>query len=514
MTTLTTRQRDLLHILLHAEAPMGAADLAAQMQLTPRQVNYGLNGLKKWLARRDIIINATPGVGVTLNCTPSQYENLTDELAAESYFQLILSSEQRQQLLVLILLVADEPFILYQLQQLTQVSRTTILKDLDNANDWLNEHNLILERRPNYGIWIEGTEQAKRQALTAWLWGETPLGTALTNMTHTQGLVFLMRDDADLLPVVQKSSQIIRQWEVKRTFSHVAYAEAQLDGRFTDDAVLYLALVLAIQTQRVQNGHHLKVNEATLTWLQSLSVWPIATQISRRLGWKLAGGWPQEEIAGVAMHLLAAPRNERWPGDLEIDNSFTDLIEDLMQHIAEAYKLPGLKEDMTLHDGIVIHTIPACLRHRFNLWQPSSLLSATLSEKYMFEHQLAHDLVGIINRHTGVILPNDDINNIAMLLRAAYIREQPNKVQEVIVVCPSGMATAQLLVARLKARFPRLGTFKVVSMRELKPSRLTAVELIITTAPLPASISDQVKTIQVHPLLLPEDIETITQWLA
>ena len=50
MFSLTTRQRDLLHILLDAEAPMGAAELADQMQLTPRQVNYGLNGLKKWLA--------------------------------------------------------------------------------------------------------------------------------------------------------------------------------------------------------------------------------------------------------------------------------------------------------------------------------------------------------------------------------------------------------------------------------------------------------------------------------
>ncbi|MEJ2747573.1 MAG: hypothetical protein P8183_06655, partial [Anaerolineae bacterium] len=175
---------------------------------------------------------------------------------------------------------------------------------------------------------------------------------------------------------------------------------------------------------------------------------------------------------------------------------------------------PDLKEDMTLRDGIVTQIIPACLRHRFNLWLPSSLPGAALSEKYIFEHQLAHDLAGIITRHTGIVLPDGDINNIALLLRAAFIRERPYKLQEVIVVCPSGMATAQLLVARLKARFPRLGTFKVVSLRKLTPAQLTAVELIITTVPLPANISKQVKVIQVHPLLLPEDIETITQWLA
>ncbi len=514
MSTLTTRQRDLLYILLDAQTPIGAADLAEKMHLTPRQVNYGLNGLKQWLAHRDIIINATPGVGVILECTPDQFDELAVELEGEANFQLVLTVEQRQQLLTLILLVAVEPFILFQLQQLTQVSRTTVLKDLDTITLWLEDHHLTLERRPNYGIWVEGEEQARRQALAAWLWGETPHSLSLTSITHTNGLTFTMSSDGDLLPIVQRASQIIQQWDTKRTFGHVAHAEAQLDGRFTDDAVLHLALAFAIQTQRVQDKQFLAVDSKTLTWLQSLSVWTMADQIARRLGWKYEGRWPEAETAGIAMHLLAAPRNERWPGDLEIDTSFTDLVDALMQYISQAYNLPGLKDDMTLRDGIVIHIIPACLRHRFNLWLPSSLPVAALSEKYTFEHQLAHDLAGIITQHTDVILPDSDINNLAMLLRAAFIRERPNKVQEVLVVCPSGMATAQLLVARLKARFPRLGKLKVVSLRELNPASLTAVELIITTAPLPTEISKQVSVIQVHPLLLPEDIETITQWLA
>lgn len=511
---LTTRQRDLLALLLDAKAPLGAADLAAQMQLTPRQVSYGLSGLKKWLDRHDINLSTTPGVGVTLDCTPDQFDNLTEELAAESHFQLILTAVQRQQLLALILLVANEPFILYQLQQLTQVSRTTVLKDLDALDDWLSQHRLTLERRPNYGIWIEGSEQARRQALAAWLWGETSLGQPLTEMTHANGLVFIMHDDADLLPVVQKASQIISQWEMKRSFGHVAWAEVQLDGRFTDDAVLHLALMMAIQTDRIQNGHILDIDSQTIAWLQTLPVWHVAAQIGRRLSWGHGNHWPEAETAGIAMHILAAPRNERWPGDLEIDRSFSDLVDDIMEAISAAYKMPGLKEDVTLRDGIVNHIIPACLRHRFNLWLPSPQPMTTLSEKYVFEHQLARNLTGIIEKHTAVHLPHSEINNIALLLRAAFIRERPYPRQEVIVVCPSGMATAQLLVARLKARFPRLGTLKVVSMRELHPARLKSVELIIATVPLPANISSQAKVIQVHPLLLPEDVQTITQWLA
>ena len=114
----------------------------------------------------------------------------------------------------------------------------------------------------------------------------------------------------------------------------------------------------------------------------------------------------------------------------------------------------------------------------------------------------------------GARLPEGEINNIALLLRAAYIRERPNRVREVIVVCPSGMATAQLLVARLKTRFPRLNEPRVLSVRELNAARIAAADLVISTTQLPESYSQYASVIQVHPLLLPEDVEAITNWLS
>jgi len=483
------------------------------MQLTPRQVNYGLKGLKKWLAQRDVALEVTPGVGAALACTPDQGLALTQELTREAHFQLVLSVEQRQQLLALMLLVAAEPFILYQLQQLAQVSRTTILKDLDALEEWMFSSGLHLERRQNYGVWVDGPELLLRQALTALLWGETTLGQPLTQMTHTRGLTFELQTDAGLLPIVEQANKIMSQWDTRRAFGQVAYAEDQLGGRFTDDAVLFLALALAIQTERVQAGRLIEAVEGSWAWLQASNVWPTAVQIARHLGRKVHGNWPDSEIATIAMHILAAPRNERWPGDLEIDQAFTELIDELVQHIVVAYDLPGLEQDKTLRDGLVIHIIPACLRHRFGLWLPPSSPAMTLTEKYGFERDLAHSLAEVIQERTAVSLPESEINNIALLLRAAYIRERPNRVQEVIVVCPSGMATAQLLVARLKTRFPRLGALRVVSLRELN-QHVTA-ELVITTVPLPDNtIKNQSNVIQVHPLLLPEDIERITQWLA
>jgi mannitol operon transcriptional antiterminator len=365
-----------------------------------------------------------------------------------------------------------------------------------------------------------------------------PFGQPLTRLTHSSGLTFTMADDAGLLPVVEQARQITARWDVQRMFGHVAYAEAQLGGRFSDDAVLYLALFFAIQVARVDRGHFTtvtttavanngstqSVGNGLLHWLSQRPVWSVAEELANRLRWGVGKPWPEDEIAAIAMYLLAAPRNERWPGDLAIDDarggSFADLLERLMQHISKAYSLPTLQQDRTLRDGIIVQAVPAYLRQRFRLWIPDSRADATLSKEYKFEHRLANELARQIEDELGARLPTADINNLALLLRAAYIRERAYQLDDVIVVCPSGMATAQLLVARLKARFPRLGEPRVLSIRDLTPQRVATADLVITIESLSSlAINEDApgehnNIIHVHPLLLPEDVEAITTWLA
>jgi len=329
-------------------------------------------------------------------------------------------------------------------------------------------------------------------------------------------LTFEMGVEADYLPIVEGTGNAIQKWDLKRAFSYVTYAETQLGGRFSDDAVRFLALVLAIQAERILSGHTVSgIDAEILSRLQTLNIWSTAAYVAKNLGRQVGRNWPETEIALIAMHLLAAPRNERWPDDLEIDESFSGLVDELLQHIASVYGLPSLAQDKTLRDGLVTHIVPASLRHQFNIWVPLDLSGTELSQRYTFERKLADDVVRNVEEQVGVFLPERESNSIALMLRAAYIRERPNHLNEVVVVCPSGMATAQLLVARLRARFPRIGDFRVVSVRDIDRENPKTVQLVITTVPLPTTSAEKLNNvIQVHPLLLPEDIEKITNWLA
>jgi mannitol operon transcriptional antiterminator len=515
MITLTTRQRDILRVILDVNRPIGSVELADKLHLTPRQVTYSMQGVKVWLRQQDQDLTILPGVGFAVQIESDQARALFQKVNIQSGIQIILSVSQRQQLLALFLLTRTEPFILTQLEQISQVSRMTILKDLDEIEKWMQKQKIMLIRKPHFGTQVSGMEHDCQQALAELLWGETPFsGDPVTEITHAEGLKFNLQSDAQHLLLVEAVGDYLTGLHMRRTIGLVAKAEEQLGGRFTDDAVLHLALVFAIMSKRIQGGNHLVVDEKLLASLQSAKMWEVASYVASRLGRESNSRWISGDVAGLAMEMMAAPRNEVFPGELERESDFSALSERLMEHISHSFGIPKIKYDRTLQNGLLNNIVPACFRQRFNLWFPVALNNASLPEKHEEEYIVAREVSQLVYEFTGVNLPQSEINNLVVLLRAAFIRNRSYRFNRVIVICPSGMATAQLLVARLHARFPNLSNLKVVSLRDLTPSLISSADLILTTVSLPRQYANNPKVLQVHPLLMPEDIETITQFLS
>ncbi len=514
VTTLNTRQRDILHLILKAEKPVSSSELAGQLNLTARQVSYSIKGVKSWLNQHNHELKTVPGAGFAIEVKPEQARQLSRAISLNMGVQIVLSVSQRQQLLALFILSQDEPIILSQLAQIAQVSRITITKDLNEIEAWLRVRMLTLVRKPHFGIQVAGEERLIQQALAEILWGETPFsGDQIVRITHANGLVFALEGDARSLPLVEYTRQLLAQLNMRRTIGLVAKAEEQLSGRFTDDAILYLALSFSITARRVQARHHFQIDETELEWLQALPVWPVAGFIARRLANNSNAVWQPVDVAWIAKHMMAAPRNEVLPGEIEQYEDFAGLTERLLEYISRAFEMGKLKHDRTLQNGLLTCIVPAYYRQRFQLWFPASLLIANSLENFETEITAAKEVACMVLNQVGVDLPYHEIDNLVVLLRAAVIRNRTYRFERIIVVCPSGMATAQLLIARLNARFPYLNRLEVTSLRDLTPSLVSSADLILTTVPLPRYLADNPKVLLVHPLLMPADIEAITQFL-
>jgi mannitol operon transcriptional antiterminator len=513
MVSLTTTQRDLLNLLLTTERAVSVSTIGEELGLTPRQIQYSLREIKSWLSRRNAPLHNTSGVGVQIICAADQKRRLLSELSSQSKFQLILTPGQRQQMLALHLLTAPEPLILSQLQEDVAVARATVLKDLDVVEAWLHGFGLQIERRQHRGCWVTGSELAQRQALSALVWGDVPFDRAILAVRPAQGIVFALAQDAPLLSSAGQVNALVHEWDLGAAHQQITWAEAALGGRFTNQAVAQLELALALQVQRIRAQRWVSFDQTTLAWMHVPAVWPVADVIGRALWPELPDAVRTAETVALMVHLLCGARDEPWRQDLVADTAFHALIDRLLERIADIYHVRELAHDRLLREGLEAHVLPACVRQRFALWAPPKDVVDTQSERYASERDAAQQHAADVTSHTGIELPEDALDDLVLLLRAAIIRVRPERARRVLVVCPSGMATTQLLIARLRARFSRLGSFEVLSIRDLSAERIASADLIISTIPLTLAATPKVDVIQVHPMLHPEDIAALTQWM-
>ncbi|RHK01898.1 HTH domain-containing protein [Enterococcus casseliflavus] len=89
---------------------------------------------------------------------------VTDETLMNNYLidiersANILSSDQRIEALLFYLLQSDMYTKIAELQCLTDVSRSTITSDLKKVEEIIEGFDLVLERKPHYGLKITGNE--------------------------------------------------------------------------------------------------------------------------------------------------------------------------------------------------------------------------------------------------------------------------------------------------------------------------------------------------------------------
>lgn len=508
MLPLTTRQRDLLFLLIDHDAPVSATDLAVRLGISPRQVSYALDSLDLWLSQYSGHILKSPGVGVQLVGAESDRNQIRDILNSHQGFQLVIDANDRQQLIALTLLTTETPLILHQLQYETGVSRSTILTDLNNIEDWLQTFGLVLVKRPNYGNILEGPEINRREAITALLWGDSPFGAPLTAIHHERGLIFSLSDDKSLLPIVRCATMIISRWDMLAATEWLNMIERTLKGRLADDAKSHLALILAVQAERARSGHFVEVKMRDQLWAQQQVVWDVTRRLAEIIWPDISPDLLISEIALMTLYVLASSRHTMWNGADLLDGKLTELVAALINKAAVLLDLPDLKIDEEFQNGLIAHLAPLWVRQQFSLRFPPQVPTDTLSSQFKNEYSVARQLAADIEEMTGIILPEAELQNLMLLLRAAVIRMPPKRRHRVYVVCPSGMATVQLLVARLKARFPQLEIIDTLSSRELSEEHLLQAELIVTTVPLTIDPS-LFKSIQVNPLLPNEDVEAI-----
>lgn len=513
MIPLDPRYKPLLALLLDSHTPVPASTLARQMETSPRVVRYQARRLDAWLTTRGLTLECRPGLGLMLQVSEAEREQLRREIDCLPPDVRCCSARDRLQITLLLLLVRGQPITIKEIQHELQVARMTVVADLEKVEEWLKDFGLALTRRQNVGCQVTGSESELRRALVALAvetFGEIQLLASFGNLNLSKPLTLPERS-----PAAHRVGAFLRNLNLDLFHATTEQIQDLLGVTFTDHAHMKIALNMGVQAYRIRLGQ--LADPPPPEEIREMRANPLFEPLQRvtdRVEERLGMVFPEAEIIFLLKLVQSAAPQARPEMITASESPQEAALEKIVAAVidtATLYLHPALAQDQSLRVNIEAH-----LRLGLGLSRdvpPENPFLLEIKKSYPEIYQLTQTCLATVGQEIGWTASEGEVGFITMHLAAAVERLRSRSVtrKKVVIVCNSGVATSSLLAARVRAEFPDLVIQGVMSYLEYKNQKACEdCDLVISTVPIPVW---EKPAIIVGPFLEEADVRQIRQAL-
>ncbi|WP_031313971.1 BglG family transcription antiterminator [Caldanaerobacter subterraneus] len=502
--TLNDRSKQILMKLINSNEPIKISELAKLFNVSSRTIRYDLDAIDEFLKYNNLPqLIRKPNVGVKFSELLEHRNKALSFLDTLSPYYYNLSQKERVNVILSELIQQRDYITINTLAEKLMVSRSTVISDLKKVKEWLEERGLYLKALPKYGVKVVGDEKQLRRAAIELLTEAIDIDKALDIVKAPfygrslggSGQIAKLFEDIDI-PYIEQCVQI---------------AERELETIFSDAAFSGLVIHIAIAIKRIQLGKDIVMPKEELKALEMTKEFAVASNIAKMLEDRFNVSIPVDEIGYITIHLLgsnvAKPKtylNENWI-------EYQLLTEKIIRNVSERIK-ENLLEDQQLFEGLLDHLRPTIYRLKHDLKLKNPILDE-IKTNYRELFEIVRESLKPIEEYTGRNLNEEEIGYFVIHFGAAIERKKtaisikPN----VLVVCSTGIGTAKLLSSRLQSVFDVhiIDTIAFHQIKEVLKDK--KIDLIVSTIPLKC---DEVKVVEVNPLLTDRDIEKLSKFLA
>jgi transcriptional antiterminator len=507
---------EIIKILLKARTPISTFKIASQLDISRRVILYNLKYVDQWLNENNIILVKKPHYGIYLNISEEDRQSISNKLKKQMINSIYLSPTERVQIIILSLFVSDDPILIKDLVFLLNVSKSTILKDIDRVESWLASYNLDLVRRQHYGFKIKGSEKDWRIAIVDFLldfFGTIPLLELCKGSKERFNLSIKNKGIPD-----NKYLNILENFEWNFSKQFVDEISYNLGHDFTDDSYITLIINIAIMIDRIKKGRIIDLELDIHKRIENSKEWKIIKNSIHKIESHIIYEVPFMEKAYLTTQILSSKFGvslQNFEENNSIETDFPEVLEVVNNILSEAstYLYPSLKVDQYLKKSLLLHFSSALNRLNYGFAIQNPLLSE-VKKQYPYIFKIALRSVVPLEQQLGRKIPEEEVGFIAMYLGAAMERLSAiTKTRfKAWVVCGEGIATAWLLVSKIRSEFPEIEIVEVMSLMEAsqKLETFCDADLIISTVPFETKI---IPVITVKALITKEDKIQIGEYL-
>lgn len=501
---------EIVNILLNTNKPITINEIAKRLDVSNRTIRNDLKELEEYFQNNSYgKIVKKPRIGVWLEVDEEGKRLLRNAVNKSKIYIQPFSSEERQFYIIKRLLQSKDSITMQILADELYVSRVTVFKDLEEVEKWLNKYNLKLKRRQNYGIEVDGDEKGWRKAaadLIMILRNNDELRNMLLNTKEVQA-----NSRLDFENFIQLK-ELFPDIDVNKIEEILIEAQERMEFHLADIAYEGLLGHIVIGIERLKQNKDIKMDFNQLSAIKQKKEFQIAKWISKRIEEEFNIKVPECEIGFIALHVLGSKVQQNYKVD-DTENILENMDPLIINLAKEIITLIGnilsvdFSQDKKLLVGLVLHLRPAINRLKYGLSLRNPLLTE-IKNNYPSVFGATWAISVLFEKHLGVKVNEEEIAYIAIHIGAAL--ERLNNKTRAIIVCNSGIGTAQLVAVRLQKTIPDLEIVNVISSHDVAKMKESDFDIIISTIPINYSLKP---VIHINPIVSPKDIERIKEYI-
>ncbi len=454
-------------------------ELADILNISDRTCRKYIKILSEILIKKNVEIESKPRFGYLL-----KDNNISENELFHDDVKKIPNSANDRVMYLINKLIYDGGYIkLFDVSEEIYISSKTLSQDLKKVEELLENYNLTLDRKPYYGIRLQGDEINIRNFHI----------DILEKRLNENDI-----EDDIKLKIVEIAENISLNFREKNI-------------KISDISLQNLAISFYVTLNRMNKNFLIEdiiENEDELFKVKKEEIKACINDLKNIFN--LKKDMFETDIDYLTIRFMTT-ETMTYSSIKNLDvKDIQKLIEDIFFYINVTFKI-DLSNDEMLYKNLYTHLIALVIRLRFGIKTQNPLID-DIKKNIPFEYNLSQYVCSRIGEKYSKELSEDEVGYIAVILHMAKEINKRNRKKNILLICPSGRGISKFLTYTFKNSFSEyLNEINSCGLSDLKYINLDEIDIVFSLVDDKLNINKPVYKIKYF--LNSDDLEDIKKIL-
>ena len=454
-------------------------ELADILNISDRTCRKYIKILSEILIKKNVEIESKPRFGYLL-----KDNNISENELFHNEVKKIPNSANDRLIYLINKLISEDRYIkLFDVSEEIYTSSKTLSQDLKKVSELLENYNLFLERKPYYGIRLQGNEIDIRNFYI----------DVLEKRLNENDI-----EDDVKLKIVEIAENISLNFREKNI-------------KISDISLQNLAISFYVTLNRIDKNYLIEdiiENEDELFKVKKGEIKACINDLKNIFN--LKKDMSERDIDYLTIRFMTT-ETMTYSSIKNLDvKDIQKLIEDIYFYINVTFKI-DLSNDEMLYKNLYTHLIALVIRLRFGIKTQNPLID-DIKKNIPFEYNLSQYVCSRIGEKYSKELSEDEVGYIAVILHMAKEINKRNRKKNILLICPSGRGISKFLTYTFKNSFSEyLNEINACGLSDLKYINLDEIDIVFSLVDDKLNINKPVYKIKYF--LNSDDLENIKKIL-